>query len=156
MATLVLKIVEIFFSCYSQMTFVHSHKKWELSANMGKMSAWERLEREMHRKRKSVHDLARVTGASLNAIWHWKSRGIPARHMRACAELVGRQVDWLELGVDPSPDLLAACQMISAHLESWGDYDRQTVVSRLSTLAHSPKLYEVVATGLESLPKQEP
>jgi hypothetical protein len=76
--------------------------------------------------------------------------------MRSAAEFVGRTVDWLELGVDPSPDLLAACQMISAHLESLGDYDRQTVVSLLSTLAHSPKLYEVVATGLESLPKQEP
>ena len=138
------------------MTLVHSHKKWELGANMGKMSAWERLEREMHRKRKSVHDLARATGASLNAIWHWKHRGIPTKHMRSAAEFVGRTVDWLELGVDPSPDLLAACQMISAHLESLGDYDRQTVVSLLSTLAHSPKLYEVVATGLESLPKQEP
>lgn len=76
--------------------------------------------------------------------------------MRACADFLGRSMGWLELGVDPSPDLLAACQAISTHLESLGEYDRATVISLLSTLANSPRLYEVVATGLESLPKQEP
>ncbi|CAM8658238.1 Cro/C1-type helix-turn-helix domain [Comamonadaceae bacterium] len=122
---------------------------------MGTMTPWERLEREMRRKRKSVHDLAQATGASISAIWHWQHRGIPARHLRAAADFVGRPVDWLELGLDPSPDILVACQTISAHLESLGEYDRQTVVSLLSTLAHSPQLFEVVATGLEALPKQK-
>jgi len=63
-------------------------------------------------------------------------------------------MDWLELGVDPSPDLLAAVQTIATHLESLGTYDRATVVSLLSTLANSPALYEVVADGLESLKKE--
>lgn len=120
------------------------------------MTPWERLEREILRKRKSLKGLSEATGASRHSINHWKTRGIPARHMRTCAEFVGRSMDWLEFGVDPSPDLLAAVQTIAEHLESLGDYDRQTVVSLLSTLAHSPKLYEVVANGLESLPKQEP
>jgi hypothetical protein len=65
-------------------------------------------------------------------------------------------MDWLELGVDPSPDLLAAVQAIAAHLESLGDYDKATVVSLLSTLAHSPRLYGVVASGLENLTEQKP
>ena len=123
---------------------------------MGTMTPWERLEREMLRKHKTVHDLSRLTGASLSAIWHWQHRGIPVKHMATSARLVGRSMHWLEVGLDDNPDMLTAVRAIAAHLESLGDYDRQTVVSLLSTLAHSPKLYEVVANGLESLPKQEP
>jgi hypothetical protein len=123
---------------------------------MGKMTPWERLNKEMERKRKSVHDLAQATGASLSAIWHWQHRGIPSKHMRSCAEFAGHSVQWLEIGVEDNPELLAAVRAIAAHLESLGSYDRATVVSLLSTLAHSPKLFEVVAKGLESLPKKEP
>lgn len=60
-------------------------------------------------------------------------------------------MDWLEFGVDTSPDLLESVQTIALHLESLGNYDKATVVSLLSMLAHSPDLYQVVATGLESL-----
>lgn len=119
-----------------------------------KMTPWERLSREMQRKRKTLAGLSEATGASKKAINHWKRRGIPAKYVRVCAEFVGRSMDWLELGVD-NPDLLAACQAIAAHLEALGAYDRATVVSLLSTLAHSPKLFEVVATGLESLPREQ-
>jgi hypothetical protein len=120
------------------------------------MTPWERLVREIGRKRKTLRGLSEATGASRQTINHWKRRGIPSKYLRASADYVGRSMDWLELGVDPSPDLLSAVQAIANHLESLGDYDRQTVISLLSTLAHSPKLYEVVANGLESLPKQEP
>lgn len=122
---------------------------------MCRMTPWDRLEKEMLRRRKSVHDLARLSGASLNAIWHWRHRGIPVKHMASAARLVGRSVNWLEVGVDENPALVDAVRAIAAHLESLGEYDRATVVSLLSTLAHSPDLYQVVATGLESLPKQE-
>lgn len=122
---------------------------------MIRMSPWERLEKELQRRRKSVHDLSRVTGASLNSIWHWRHRGIPIKHLGAAARLVGRSVQWLEVGVDDNPDLITAVRTIASHLESLGDYDRQTVVSLLSTLAHSPDLYDVVARGLESLQKQK-
>ena len=120
------------------------------------MTPWERLKKEMVKKRKSDHDLAQATGASLSAIWHWQHRGIPSKHMRGCADMVGRSVQWLELGVDPLPDLQSAVQAIALHLESLGEYDHATVLALFSTLTTSPQQFEVVATGLESLPKQEP
>ncbi len=115
------------------------------------MSPWDRLQKEMTRRRKTLEGLVEATGASRQSIWHWEKRGIPSRHIRAAAEYVGRSMDWLEFGVDSSPDLLESVQTIALHLESLGNYDKATVVSLLSMLAHSPDLYQVVATGLESL-----
>lgn len=55
-----------------------------------------------------------------------------------------------------APRLGVAMQAIAAHIESLKDCGRQTATSLLSLLACIPTLYAVVASGSESLPKQEP
>lgn len=115
------------------------------------MSPWDRLIREMTRRRKTLEGLALATGASRQSIGHWGRRGIPARHLRAAADFVGRSMDWLEFGVDADPELSAAVQAIAKHLETLPSYDKATVVSLFTTLAHSPHLHRIVADGLADL-----
>ena len=115
------------------------------------MTPWERLEKEMARKRKSLAALYEVTGASRQAVEHWRVRGIPARHMRACAEFVGRSMDWLELGVEPELDIYDAMQGLAKHLDALGTYDPEAVISLLATLVHSPKSHDAVAGELVAL-----
>lgn len=116
------------------------------------MSAWERLVREMRRKRKSFVSLADALGTSKGNINHWKQRGIPQKYMRQCAEFVGCTLEWLEFGdSDRRMPLEEALRVLAEHLQAAGDYDKATVVALFTTLAHSPHMYEVVHNGLAAL-----
>ena len=69
------------------------------------MTPWERLDAELARKRSSWTALAKSLGATKQTVGHWKSRGIPAKNMRAAADFVGRSLEWLEFGENSDFDL---------------------------------------------------
>lgn len=62
------------------------------------MTPWERLDAELARRRTSWTSLAEALETTKQAVGHWKTRGIPAKNMRAAAEFVGRSLEWLEFG----------------------------------------------------------
>lgn len=59
---------------------------------------WERLNSELSKKHKSWASLADHLGLQKQNVGNWKSRGIPAKYLRKCAEFVSRSHDWLDLG----------------------------------------------------------
>ena len=75
--------------------------------------------------------------------------------MQKCADYVGRSVEWLEYGEDSAAELFEAVKTVAAYLQSLGTYDQTTVVSLFTTLAHSPRLHDVVAQGLAALADKE-
>lgn len=59
---------------------------------------WERLNSELLKKHKSWASLANYLGLKKPNVGNWKSRGIPAKYLRKCAEFVSKSHDWLDLG----------------------------------------------------------
>lgn len=59
---------------------------------------WERLNSELSKKHKSWSSLADYLGLQKQNVGNWKSRGIPAKYLRKCAEFVSRTHDWLDIG----------------------------------------------------------
>ena len=64
---------------------------------------WDRLNSELSKKHKSWASLADHLGLQKQNVGNWKSRGIPAKYLRKCAEFVSRSHDWLDLGEEPQP-----------------------------------------------------
>ena len=62
------------------------------------MTPWERLDAELAKRRISWASLADALGTTKQAVGHWRTRGIPPKHMRGAAEFVGQTQDWLEFG----------------------------------------------------------
>lgn len=62
------------------------------------MTPWERLDKEITRKRLAWVALADSLGLTKQNIGHWKTRGIPAKYMRGAASFVGKSLEWLEFG----------------------------------------------------------
>lgn len=62
------------------------------------MTPWERLDKEITRKRLAWVALADALGLTKQNIGHWKTRGIPAKYMRGAASFVGKSLEWLEFG----------------------------------------------------------
>ena len=119
----------------------------------GEMTPWERLHRELRRRRKTLVSLAQALGTTKQTVGHWKHRGIPVERMAGCAKFVGRSVEWLEFGDEAPGDLFDAVKAVAVYLQSLEAYDQATVVSLFTTLANSPRLHESVAHGLVALSK---
>ena len=62
---------------------------------------WDRLNSELSKKHKSWASLADYLGLKKQNVGNWKSRGIPAKYLRKCAEFVSRTHDWLDIGDEP-------------------------------------------------------
>jgi hypothetical protein len=120
------------------------------------MTPWERLTRELRRRRKKLVQFAEGIGVSRQTLNNWRDRGIPSSRLHDCAAYLGRSVEWLELGHEASPDLVSAVQSLAQHLESLDPKNRATVVSLLTTLVNSPQLYLVVVDGLLALQNNMP
>lgn len=120
------------------------------------MTPWERLTRELRRRRKKLVQLAEGINVSRQTLNNWRDRGIPPARLHDCAAYLGRSVDWLELGHEATPDLVSAVQSLAQHLETLDPKNRATVVSLLTTLVNSPQLYLVVVEGLLALQNNKP
>jgi SOS-response transcriptional repressor LexA len=63
------------------------------------MTPWERLNNELFRRKLGWQWVANGLNFDIQRVHNWKSRGIPAMHFRAIADLFGVTVDWIE-GLD--------------------------------------------------------
>ncbi len=63
------------------------------------MTPWERLNNELFRRKLGWQWVANGLHFDIQRVHNWKSRGIPAMHFRAIADLFGTTVDWIE-GLD--------------------------------------------------------
>lgn len=60
------------------------------------MTPWERLDNELGRRKLGWQWVANGLGFDIQRVHNWKSRGVPAMHFRAIADLFGVTVDWIE------------------------------------------------------------
>lgn len=60
------------------------------------MTPWDRLNNELNRRKLGWQWVANGLNFDIQRVHNWKSRGIPAMHLRALADLFGETVDWIE------------------------------------------------------------
>lgn len=60
------------------------------------MTPWDRLDNELNRRKLGWQWVANGLGFDIQRVHNWKSRGVPAMHFRAIADLFNVTVDWIE------------------------------------------------------------
>lgn len=65
------------------------------------MTPFERIQIELDRRHLGWQWVADGLDFEIQRVHNWKSRGVPAMHYRAIAELFGRSIDWVE-GLEPT------------------------------------------------------
>ena len=60
------------------------------------MTPWERLDNELDRRKLGWQWVANGLHFDIQRVHNWKSRGVPAMHFRAIADLFSVTVDWIE------------------------------------------------------------
>lgn len=64
------------------------------------MTPWKRLNDELAKRKIAWSTFGSSLGLTKQNIDHWKSRGIPSRHIRAAADYLGWSTEQLEFGDD--------------------------------------------------------
>lgn len=60
------------------------------------MTPWSRLDDELNRRKLGWQWVANGLQFNIQRVHNWKSRGVPATHFRALADLFNVTVDWIE------------------------------------------------------------
>jgi SOS-response transcriptional repressor LexA len=68
-----------------------------------KMTPYQRIQNELDRRNLRWQWVADGLGFEIQRVHNWKSRGVPAMHYRAVADLLGYTIDWIE-GLEPTPN----------------------------------------------------
>lgn len=147
------------------------------------MTVWERISRELAKRRLTWAVLADRLGATKQAAGHWRERGVPAKYFSRIDVFFSKPTGWTEFGTGDAPNedhppterapahpynfhkiqgLEEACNTLARYFEDMPEEDRDNAVRWLSGLVHRPSsaphvigaLMEMVVTPRKSPPEK--